>query len=365
LSVRTSSDCKKLTLQEWTEVFTKIWQRKDNELTHSRFWQQVVTHTSQVGEDIRNRWYDEAIYDLAVSFLWVTCYADRVIKECKLEQNIVGEYLLNEYGNSYVDWIMKKYPDLCPYCGNNPCICPSYKDIVEMRKTEYYENKWKLFHEEAKNKIKNKKINIEEYRIKNLNEFILNFCNIYKGPTFGMNEDEICYHLLEEVGEVSGAIWDLEIAIGPKTFFEFEKWVNNNSKRDWELNKIKKKSNKDVRSKINEIKNKQKDVITCLYRSCMEDVIKELTDVFSWTSTLLYKINLRKNFKNMSQNPNQLHESFVDIWTGKTPKGKSGYGVWDENQQNFTCPKCHEPECEDECWKRSLLTNRIDSIKTG
>lgn len=220
-------------LDEWVEEFYTIYKEKDRKRTVQEVWLHLVENASKVGECIRTDDLKTAFKELAHVFCWLSSFVAKC-NDRDASNNIKKVYLLDKPLSEIV-W--NKYPNICYKCGHNPCICPVL--------SEFPSDIDKRVEERRKQK---------HLMPKTLDEWIDMFKRIYEKAHTDLSIENICFHFLEEVGEVAREILKL-------SKFETKVEKNELSRKDGEeLKKIK------------------------------ENLEKELADVFSWIASLISKL---------------------------------------------------------------------------
>lgn len=276
-------------LDEWYAEFARIQGITNTQRTPSDIWLLLMEDASKVAESIRKQKYADTLEPLAHVFNLTCSIAWRFTRDDMREAKITIPL-------SRIIW--NKYPAHCPYCGKPKCICP-----VEM---EYLE---KLTDEEKEERA----IEIAEFlstersrteKIPDtLDGFTDMFNKIFSGSHYVKHIEDIAFHFLEEVGEVSSCLRDLRDMHEKKELHKVDEYRNN-----------------------------------------FED---EIADIFSWTTSILLKLNYilgagkkfheiyheNKNAKDVEQTVNLLLSDFT--WRAyQTPDGKK---LW--------CPLCLGKTC--------------------
>jgi len=335
--------CYNWSLQNWSKKFSEIYARNDDNLTYSQHWMQVVRHTSRMSEDIRQSWYKHSMVSLVMAFVWILSFTERVARD--LEVTDVGKAISTDMGSTYVEWVLNKYPLVCALCGNKPCTCSSNRHIIERRK-EKMKVEFEEFKKNAEERIQQAKKRIvpqmDNLSKMSLNEFLEEFGEIYKGTVYGSRVEDICFHLQEEVGEVTEAIWGIESSVGPHTPETWKQWFEKHKKESWNLGNIRAVGANGVPQIIEEIQSKGKRVDLTAYGGFCREMINELADIFSWVCAMLIKIRFL------------LDDEFqiVDIWTGQIFTDRSYYT---STSRKTHCPHCLQHECTTGCIQSTLL----------
>lgn len=250
-------------IEDYVRDVKRIWPL-NSKRSPLHIWMEVVGRASSVCEGVRKLEWDVVVNELAAIIMWWFAYIGRV--------NDLNEYsgdlIIFRVPNIVSDILWRNYPFMCPVCissfvQRNPsstyrdilssidstCTCLTNKMSIEQRSEEIKQLAGRLTKEISTLNINNKP--------KTLGEFEKMFVSIYHSNTYTLSPEEIAFHLLEEVGEVSNALVDTTIH---REFIVPEKRVET-----------------DVGNFLLEAKDK------------IEHIEKELADVFSWSISLLEK----------------------------------------------------------------------------
>lgn len=276
-------------LDDWYAEFARIQGITNNQRTPSDIWLLLMEDASKVAESIRKQKYADTLEPLAHVFNWTCSIAWRFTRDDMREAKITIPL-------SSIIW--NKYPNHCPYCGKPSCICPVNVEYLE-----------KMTDEEKKKRARDMAefLSTEQARIyqipPTLDGFTDMFNSIFSGAHYVKHIEDIAFHFLEEVGEVSSCLRDLR---------------DMHEKKELQ--------------KVDE------------YRKNLED---EIADIFSWTTSILLKLNYilgagkkfdeiyhhNKNPKDVEQTVNLLLSDIT--WRAfQTPDGKK---LW--------CPTCRGETC--------------------
>lgn len=231
-----------ITIDECSEMFSDIYFDKDRKRSYSEIWLSTVYHASNVGEAIRERNYVNACHNLAEVFCWMSGF----LRKCNSEDNNNSSFKITE---SLSELVWLKYPAECPLCEKNHCQCPIYKTYINKLTPEKKEALY--------DKIEKKGAEEIEYKnnVRELDRLVSVFSNIYGNSYVLMSIEEIGFHFLEEVGEVTEMINKLSI-----------------------LDKI---------DSANMTKTQKED-----REMYLRQLKRELADVFSWSTALIIKLNI-------------------------------------------------------------------------
>jgi NTP pyrophosphatase (non-canonical NTP hydrolase) len=306
-------------LEQWSQGFYSVYAIKDDKKTYSEIWLSATSHASSVAEDARLNDYENIVLHLTNVFAWLLSFAQRFTID--VAQSPVATGFANEHGANWTEWILHKYPRVCNTCGMSPCICPSYRDIMELRrgdkKADY--EKFLLTREGPIQKAFD-----ETFRQKKLHTAITMpglfdmFHDIYGGPLWGSSLSDITFHFVEEIGEVSKEITHLEGTCDP------------HSRNSW---------NDYVKQHYKETGIWDKYSIVCTLLS------RELADVFSWTTAMLYKV------KQLQKSEWEPREVLVKLYTSKVGRQSVSIG---EDDFHFFCRYCSKLPCREDCIPNQL-----------
>ena len=354
------------TLQEWCDGFYKIYKSNDSQRSLSNFWVQVSNDASKVSESVRRREYEEAIYHLGNAFCWTCCFAERMRSDMMKIQ--AGKDVLKIKGDLFQDWILNRYPFACHHCGENPCHCLLDIETIERRKDgEKEKEKYdELMSHRSEKLVQARQAIKGDPGIKNLSliEFFNKFSEIHGNRLFVSSLEEITFHYLEEIGEVGQAIAMLETLVGETSADSWGKLA----KADPDLKLISRFRPEELKSAFELAKQSFEgkpallDQLAALkssdgygraaYRLGCDDIIDELCDVFSWTSSIAAKIRKleKKTF------------TLVDVFRGeKNVIGKREKKYVHGENFEFRCPYCMEKSCTVSCPLSNALKKAAES----
>jgi NTP pyrophosphatase (non-canonical NTP hydrolase) len=218
-------------VEEYAEVIGNIWpQDKDRPIW--LLWIHVLAHATVVCEEVRkNRWHKVA-KELAEVVAWWLSFSRRVTEPPPPK---VGDAvrIVPYIGSSPSDLIWYKYPRVCPVCfgrwlyanckpteevsrlvsdnlrdinaffkGNPHCNCLSAKKDVEDRSEDFKRFTQKCLREYARRMRAKRKPQSLRETAEMLNLIFANNIEV-------LSVEEIAFHLLEEVGEVSRSLANL------------------------------------------------------------------------------------------------------------------------------------------------------------
>jgi len=249
-------------IEDYVENVKRIWPL-NAERSPLLIWMEVVGKAASVCEGVRKLEWEVVENELATLIMWWFAFIGRM-NDISEES---GDYVIFKLPNKAGDILWRHYPYYCPACvssfmESNPeaslelltqrlstrCTC-----LISKKSKENRSEKTKALAEKKTKELANLFI---AKKPKTLNDFDVMFREIYDPNIYALSPDEIAFHLLEEVGEVSEALANATI----------HKEIEKSDFRSTEfLNEVNKKS---------------------------EHIEKELADVFSWTISLAEKSKL-------------------------------------------------------------------------
>jgi NTP pyrophosphatase (non-canonical NTP hydrolase) len=218
-------------IEEYAEVIGSIWpQDKDRPIW--LVWMHVMSHATEVCEEVRkNRWHKVA-RELGEVIVWWLTFARRVTQEPS--KNTTDPVKMVPYLNTNPsDIVWFKFPGVCPVClgrwihdhcqptediyalisqrlqdinaffGENPqCTCLAAKRDIEDRDANFKKFTKQCVQEYARQMRQERKPTSLKGMAETLNTIFANNIEV-------LSVEEIAFHLLEEVGEVSKALANL------------------------------------------------------------------------------------------------------------------------------------------------------------
>jgi NTP pyrophosphatase (non-canonical NTP hydrolase) len=218
-------------IEEYAEVIGSIWpQDKDRPIW--LVWMHVMSHATEVCEEVRkNRWHKVA-RELGEVIVWWLTFARRVTQEPS--KNTTDPVKMVPYLNTNPsDIVWFKFPGVCPVClgrwihahcqptediyalisqrlqdinaffGENPqCTCLAAKRDIEDRDANFKKFTKQCVQEYARQMRQERKPTSLRGMAEMLNTIFANNIEV-------LSVEEIAFHLLEEVGEVSKALANL------------------------------------------------------------------------------------------------------------------------------------------------------------
>lgn len=204
-------------LERYSDAIHKIWGNQITTRPVLATWLHVVEHASSACEGLRKRQWDSVLGELASVFVWWLAF----IKKLNLLANAEGSDLAYSIPFTPSEIIWTKFPDVCPVefgllvqkdkpIGSDAllkswrslkgqrCACLARKREVEGRTKEEKKfakrHLWEIARQTA------------SARPSSLDEWEKLFRNLYEGSSYTLQIEEIGFHFMEEVGEVSEAL---------------------------------------------------------------------------------------------------------------------------------------------------------------
>jgi len=193
----TMQNYRKSNIDDLVRDFYYIFRAKDKERSLLDIWMHAVEHASRLAEEIRRERYDRVEQELAGVFAWVASF----IANCGTKQEPAERILKLNYP-LLSDIIWNKYPKRCPVCENPECACLVRLEEVEKRSQKEADR----LKRERKARIAARARKTRARKIRSIIALEEMFYGIFKRNIFAFPIENIGFHLLEEIGEVSIAI---------------------------------------------------------------------------------------------------------------------------------------------------------------
>ncbi len=165
---------KDLDIDDYIKMLEEIYEPIQN--SERNFYQvlaRVIESIAKCSQYVNKSQDDEIADQLPTLFAW---YCSLVVKA-------------KPKGFRLSEILWQKYPDCCPYCLSNPCICPRNKSILD----------------DNLEQLRDKAINNNSRRPHTLYEWQDMFARIYPRNPQGYDQKSNFMHLIEELGETSEA----------------------------------------------------------------------------------------------------------------------------------------------------------------
>lgn len=258
----TTKDYRDASLERYQESIAETWpelMRRPALYT----WLRVVAHATTACEEVRKRAWDVTLRELGDLVNWWLAFIAKLNRLATVPENDNDVVFALPLRPSDIVWL--KYPEVCPVEfglavgeGNLPtwdnrpadlCQCLARKKENEDRSPEQKEL--------AKTRLREFAIRNSERRPESMAELESCLRRVFSSSVYAIQIDEIAFHLLEEVGEVSQALAQASISHAvtqkdaPSELFETERTI------------------------------------------AAQSIAEELADVFSWTVSLVDKLRLQ------------------------------------------------------------------------
>jgi hypothetical protein len=314
-------------LEDWVNIFARMYASADADRDASSLWLDVLDESSNVAEYVRREEYRKAIDTVPDVFARLLSFV------AKYSANATDATVENEGidlrpeddGAPYLTaWVLKKYPAVCSVCARKPCICPSSRYERETRNEDVRIpeiiptslRKYKIWEDEVVPKI-------DSFTVEALFSM---FNEIYSGVQRDPPISSICFHFLEEVGEVA------------KLLLSF----NN-------IQILRMKNNGSYRENL--------DYLNIHLKS-------EISDVISWIMALINKANFifRSTYPHyhcvLSQEkvpgPEFRHMTLSELMLNR---------FYDHQGRRFLCPHCESEKCSPQCRENRLIAETENRMK--
>jgi NTP pyrophosphatase (non-canonical NTP hydrolase) len=187
------------TISDWLEEFNEIYGNINSKRNSSLVWTGVVRHVSKVAEEVRKEDFGGVQKEIAYTFCWYLGFLNWCNKNNENENNKKFRTI-----NDLADIIWYKYPYVCPVCGEKPCNCQRWSvDNLNSEERKAKEDSIAETIDKARWYIPKTPSSIIQWKDM--------FRDIYSNSVFSSSMGEICFHLLEEIGEVAHEIFMIEI----------------------------------------------------------------------------------------------------------------------------------------------------------
>jgi NTP pyrophosphatase (non-canonical NTP hydrolase) len=283
----TSNTLDSSTLDEWLEEFLYIYGHRDKDLSLEQMWMKAVEDSAKVGEGVRENKGDDVVEYLSKTFCWTVSFTARLLRDEKIDNEFnIRQAPISDYKiDSLTRLVFFKYPTICPRCLRASCICPILlKDPYSVQQRQ--------------DKLKSARR--DNAPPQTMNEIAQMFARIYDTAHFIKSIEEVCFHYLEEVGEVARAMRRL----------------------------------------------RAKDLDSAELLARRQNLVEELADVISWTFSLARKKHAE--LEDFAQ--------FVTIdasCLGSLSLQRMLWKTYGDNEKNrLRCPICGKRKCLPTCEKK-------------
>ena len=313
---------KKATLEDYQQEIFDIWpQLADRPALHT--WSRVIQHATTACEGMRKRDWSQVLEEIAKTIIWWLSF----IRKCNLlcqesTHGVYDEDIVFAFPFSATEIIWDKYPWVCPVefglavhevknirWDDRPaqvCMCLARKKDVEERSDDEKERAKKSLREFARLHWRH------HPRYINSMEGMLQ--SIFSGPIYQYSFQELFFHLIEEVGEVSEALSNATVSECLSSDGSNGKMLKNERKRK-------------------------------IYA-----ITEELADVFSWAVSIVAKVQSHlisfEHYLDARHEKNELH-TIRDILKGSQHISLSA-AIWQKyglKHNELRCDHCNKRPC--------------------
>lgn len=203
-------------LDEFVQIISGIYAEPDKKRSIWDVWLHANHHASAIGEEVRkNKPGGELLREIADFSMWLFTFLGKVAGDYGEDQigNAGPQESLIRVGLSYSDILWMKYPGMCPVCywrrsdgGNrdreasesfrNNCDC--LLNDVEGRRQDQKRAHVEALRGFAEDTIASKPSSVDDFQA--------SFASIFAPNLRHLDLNDIAFHLLEEMGEVSDAM---------------------------------------------------------------------------------------------------------------------------------------------------------------
>ena len=183
---------------DWANTYNKLYGEKLMQLHPSEVFLRLSESGGIIAENVRRDRYQEVLSGLAVCIYSLVSVYNRIAYDPQFEN-----LFMSEESHGLNRSIFEKFPHRCPHCGGEHCICAIVYSDSENRTPEEKE----AMKQEVQKILETARAN--EKPPERLDEFKDLFRGIYGQGHQYMTIDIICFHLLEEIGELAQALRNL------------------------------------------------------------------------------------------------------------------------------------------------------------
>jgi NTP pyrophosphatase (non-canonical NTP hydrolase) len=352
-------------------ILFAIYQNHNMHSTPHELWLQVVNDASQLAETIRRqiirtkRTTDFNVYtQIARLFCRLSAFIGSHLYEPSRTHNPIASLMqkppLDDFISGperYEKWILWKYPNACPTCGNCPCVCAAYRRIMEDRNNSGYDAFWKQHAADfatlkERYRSANGEVNQEVKTLYegSLDDWVEMFHKIYGSGHIEMSLESIAFHFLEEIGEVSDGLLCLDELFRYRGTRQ-DHPVDARSLHDRVIQRAgedpahRRFSDEYQAASERWHEDKSEFAFSRLVDINVSLMKEELADVFSWMCALLNKIDAAAKYWNPEGASHRLADELHDRYS--TGPGDTG------------CSYCGRAICARDCLVESTIRKSI------
>lgn len=202
-------------LDDWVFALSHVYEKHEPLYTLlSDYWMHATNAAQNVAEEVRRGRPIDLIHSLGSAFAWCCTTAKRTLD---ILETLAPKGEEIDGKKTYGAWVAHKYPGRCHYCGWPACRCPAQRQVMEERNDEHHPLRQTIVDQYQSLKRERPTptpAEIAEYQktfvALDLAHQIEEFDKIYQGANFERTFENICFHYLEEVGEIAREISWLE-----------------------------------------------------------------------------------------------------------------------------------------------------------
>lgn len=362
------------TIEDWIVILYSIY--KDHNITSGPYdlWLQAVNDASQLAETIRREIIrtkfpsETSVHtQLARLFCRISAFVGRYLYDHQsvgaddpIGGGLAGETLDDYIGGEekYEKWILLKYPYSCPTCGTCPCVCASYRNIMENRGSKAYSDFWsrkrkKFIHQKERYSYVDGDLShaTKEMYEKSIDDWVRVFYDIYASSHIEVSLESIAFHFLEEVGEVSDGLLCIDelhkyrskVGVYCRDTADLDKSIITQAKQEPKYAKFLDEYKR--RRTGDEEREPSDNAYQYLLQINMNVVKEELADVLTWMCAILNKISAM--YKHW--NPDGKLRSMSDVLHGRYQRISGEVG----------CLYCSRAICAPDCLIESTIRKSI------
>lgn len=192
------------TFEQWEAGLNGIYYIKNGKRSSADMWLRAYSDASKVGEAVRKRANQEAIHYMTHTFGWFIVS----IKKFQDEGFLDTQW-------SMTDILLHKYPNLCPYCLQVVgCICSGMRKSLEAM-PEQEKNAY-MARRSAALQQGREAISASRDFDRSIAGLASMLYRIYSEAHHSSDLNEIAFHFLEEIGEVSICLASIHDGSKPK-----------------------------------------------------------------------------------------------------------------------------------------------------
>jgi hypothetical protein len=334
-------EIKKYKLEDWVEIFGEMHKNADSDRNASSLWLDLIKESTTLAGHVRKDEFQKAIETIPDVFSRLISFV------AKYSVNLTDTVMRDEgidlrsdtkSGLSLTEWVLDKYPGVCSSCAQKPCVCHSLRYEWSTRKdsNKFAETIKTLLmkHRNWENEISGK---IEQFSVENLFNM---FNEIYTGVHHDPPISSLCFHFLEEVGEVA----ELLLSFNSIQYAKLN--AKDCSERSVVYNLV---ANRAEQEGTSDTHRRNLRYLNNVLRG-------EISDVVSWIIALLNKINCliratHSYYNRMIDQENNNDITYKQITLSELLLDR----FYDNRIEEFVCPYCKSERCSPQCKQNRFI----------